>query len=235
MLQKLNNFIEKNYLWLFVAFLVLIFIRFDAVLLLNYIEVIRWPLVVLVVLWFFKKEIRILTTEKLKHFFIKVFGVELQGSLADQANESRLNTEIEGLPNEMIQEKINELAQTKEILTNTVEAVETLSRNLAIKEIELDFERIYSRIFGSQFSLLENIIVNGGVVKFDYVSGWYSVTQNEYLLFKDWNVFQYIGFLQNNGLIQYDSINNVVKITEKGKAFMNYIRLVMMYAGYKPF
>lgn len=71
MLMTLKNFMVKNYLWIILALFTLLFIWLNPVLFLDYIRVIRWPLVILVVIGFFKKEISILTTEKLKSFFIK--------------------------------------------------------------------------------------------------------------------------------------------------------------------
>jgi hypothetical protein len=231
-MQKVNDFIIKNHLWVIVATITLFCVWLNPVLFLDYMRVVKWPFVMLIVLGYFRKEISILTTEKLKSFFIKAFGVEFQGSLAEQNRESKPISEPDSLPNEMIQEKINELSQTHEILSTTIDA---LRRNLAVKEIEIDFERIYNRIFGSQFSLLENIIVNGGNLKLDQAIHWYMGIQNQYTLFKEWNATQYLAFLQNNALIEFDSVNNIIKISEKGKAFVKYIRLDMMYAGYKPF
>lgn len=192
--QKLNDFVIKNYLWLIIAF-TLFFIWLNPVLFLAYVEVIRWPLIVLLILWIFKREISILTTEKLKSFFIKFLGVEVQGSLAEQNKENPPINESENLPGDMIQEKIKELSQTKETQSAVID---TLRRNLAVKEIELDFERIYNRIFGSQFSLLENLIVGGGSLKISQVADWYSARIcAQFPIFKEWALFSLFVLFRN--------------------------------------
>jgi hypothetical protein len=78
------------------------------------------------------------------------------------------------------------------------------------------------------------MIVGGGTLKFDQVSAMITNLQNQYPIFQTWDIEQYINFLRVTGLAEYIVDRGIFKITEKGKAFVNYIRLDMMYAGHKP-
>lgn len=230
MLKELLTGLNIRKLGVLLGILALLCIWHNPILSLEYIKVICWPVVILLLAAVFQKEISILTTEKLKSFFIKILGIEFQGNLTDQSQAIQTIGERDNLPNEIVQQKMQELSQSQVVLSNIVE---NLQRDLAIKEIEVDFERIYNRIFGSQFFLLEHLIVNGGNLNFTIVTNWYLTVQNTNLALKDWNLFQYLNFLINNGLIENES-NTLIKITEKGKIFVQYIRNNMRYQGYKP-
>ncbi|MDO8507625.1 MAG: hypothetical protein Q7S53_03580 [bacterium] len=87
-------------------------------------------------------------------------------------------------------------------------------------QIELDFERIYNFIFGSQIFLLREIKSRNGV-GWDYVSDYFDSLRREYSVFNSWNLNTYLEFLKTHSLIEMK--DNFITVSQKGETFISYI------------
>jgi hypothetical protein len=115
-MEIVNNvrfLIVKNLSWIMLALIALFFAWLNPVLFLEYVRVTKWPIVIFVLLYYFKKEVSVLVTEKLKSFLIKALGVEFQGSLADQNNQIDKIAASKELPDELVQEKFTNYRNRK--------------------------------------------------------------------------------------------------------------------------
>ncbi|MFA6097638.1 MAG: hypothetical protein WC788_08520 [Candidatus Paceibacterota bacterium] len=154
---------------------------------LEYLKVLIWPLVILLIVYLFKSNIADLIgrIEEWEAPFIgkgKTHGVNPQQEIAktfprDEGKDFKM----------VIDAKEKEISALKD---NEQELVDKLTR----AQIELDFERIYNLIFASQIDLL--LKVNAfGKVEFAYVLDHYSRAQQASAsLLKDWTFSQYIKF-----------------------------------------
>ena len=87
--------------------------------------------------------------------------------------------------------------------------------------IALDFERIYSSIWGSQISILNflNTRISAGRTE---IQLYYEVSETLYPeVFKTYPFEKYIAFLVSQGLVQQDA--DVYTITLKGRTFLLYL------------
>jgi hypothetical protein len=195
---------------------------------LEYIKVLIWPIVVLLVVFTFRANISNFL-ERMEEWEIPFVGKgKAHGALTQQ--QETINTGAVVVQNEG--EDFNAIVAAKEkeitaLRDNTQQLVDKLTR----AQIELDFERIYNLIFASQIDLLLKIN-NFPQTEFAYIVDHYSKVQQSFITqLKDWNVTQYIQFLINNQLIEYRVDTMVVTITQKGRAFLSYLA-VMNYKKY---
>lgn len=195
---------------------------------LEYIQALAWPIVVLLVVFTFRVNIAQLI-ERMEEWEIPLIGKgKAHGALAQQ--QETIKTDVVVSQNEG--EDFKAIVATKEteikaLKDNTQQLVDKLTR----AQIELDFERIYSAIFASQIDLLLKIN-NFPQVEFAYILDHYGKAQQAaFAIFKEWNVYQYIQFLITNQLIEYKVDTLTISITIKGKAFLSYLA-VMNYKKY---
>lgn len=203
--------------------IVLLCIWFNPILFLKYIQVLRWPVLILLLVIMFKNEISKLVTDKT--FSLKAFGLELQGNLVSQAQSS---IKTDALTDQKYQKQIDQLVESHKIITGTNE---DLKKQLTTKELELQFEQIYNLIFGTQFALLEYLTNNNGCISYDSIISQFL---NNNFSFNDDFFAKFLGFLVNYNLIELDSYKQI-KITDKGRVFVYYIRRIRHYIINKPF
>ena len=119
----------------------------------------------------------------------------------------------------------NELEQLiiKDLATRGIETqadqIKVLTRQLAFTQLSLDYEQIYTLIFGSQISLLKrlNDVVGQGRSK-DYMDDYFSKVKVVYQEFNAWSLDQYLDFLFKRNLIT--NVNGKYHTTNKGVDFL---------------
>ncbi len=120
-----------------------------------------------------------------------------------------------------IEKSINEELKTKG-LNIEGDAVKVLLKHLAATQLELDFERIYNAIFGSQIHLLKKLNENSGTGRpIQFVDEFFLNVKNTFEEFNDWNREKYCQFLIGSSLIILE--NNSFNITIKGNEFLTWI------------
>ena len=106
---------------------------------------------------------------------------------------------------------------------NHQQNLQYLLEQLSIKDIQLDFERIYNIIFGGQIALLELLLPIPEGMPLASLAYFYSqVKRYHYPVFEKWTLEMYIQFLVNKQLIEVTQNGNY-KITTKGMNFITYI------------
>lgn len=183
---------------------------------LNYIKVLAWPFLVLLIVLAFRPNIAQLIT-RLEEFDIPMLGkgkatpLIQQESYPPQPDRSLPQPEYDAL----LKEKEKEIEGLKD---NTQKLIEKLT----VAEIELDFERIYNFIFSNQIDLLLKIN-NYPQVDFSFIENHFSNMQKLYPVFVDkgWSVNEYLVYLHNSGLLSLAGGKYLV--SQKGKAFLSYL------------
>jgi hypothetical protein len=118
---------------------------------------------------------------------------------------------------------------------------EYLRRRLAVTEIQLDFERIYRVIYGSQIAALRSLrAAPEGSLPRGFLEShlalskatWTAFPHIQNLTFEEW-----LGFLVRNELVSVPVANDLASvlaqhdtITQKGAAFLDYIDLLRLPA-----
>lgn len=195
---------------------------------LEYIKVLVWPIAILLIAFTFRINIARLI-ERMDEWEIPFLGKgRAHGALAQQ--HEPIKTDIVVANNEGDDFKAIVNAKEK-VITALKDGHQELVDKLTRAQIELDFERIYNIIFASQIDLLLKIN-NFPQVEFTYIIDHYSKAQQAGApIFNEWSVYQFIQFLINVQLIEYRADTMNVSITQKGKAFLNYLA-VMNYKKY---
>ncbi len=180
-------------------------------LILKFINVLAWPVTVVVILYFLKSEI--------KGLINRIIGGKLPGGVEFN---SPLNQEK---PNTDIPKDILELVNTKDVSkkNNVINSETQLVKEL---ETALFFERTYRIIFGSQMKLLEELRIRGitGAI-YEDIAAYYQQTRAQWPTLNSNPLESYLGFLTQSGLIEEMSgeQQRKYKITSKGVDFLEYI------------
>ncbi len=200
---------------------------------LEYIRVLAWPIVVLLISFTFRNNIAGLI-ERVEEWEIPGLGKGKAHAVLLQQEVTKTNTIVENNEDKdfiaIVDEKEVEIQALQE---SKQQLVDKLTR----AEIELDFERIYNFIFGNQIELLNQINNLGGEVAFEYTLEHFKKVQQNLLSLKEWSITGYLQFLVNNQLLEYKIVPSSnfgsIAITTKGKAFTAYIA-ARNYKKYSP-
>jgi hypothetical protein len=100
-----------------------------------------------------------------------------------------------------------------------------LSQELEIRTVELEFEQTYRLIYNTQLQALSAISGYPGGLKPENLSGHLEVhkilSSNAAGSYKD--IFSFMSFTIQQGLVIFDSSAQVFKITERGRVFLQYL------------
>lgn len=198
----------------------------------DLLQVLVWPLVVSIIAFIFKGEIK---SVLINGFSIKAAGVEVQGRRSEEESRGALESQkknpvvvmdsLEG--SNLLKEYKTVIEENwKEKYAELETGKRSLENELTVARIELDFERIYNVIFGSQIRLLEKMqSVNGGVFRKYFDDHFVEIKRYSIPFFNDWTVDKYLEFLFKNDLIRQTrkDLIAVFDITIKAKVFLEYI------------
>lgn len=185
----------------------------------NYLETILWPIVVIIAICIFRPSISSFVDELIE---ADIFGQKFKRQQKEiEQQERNVTTETAGdivnIDNEFFQKIV-------EIQEKNIEYIksdnEKLSSGLIKNKIELDFERIYNDIFASQIDLLRKMREKG-FLELRIIVFYFHFVKSKTPVLNDWDTTKYLNFLFNNGLIEIK--NNNYYITQKGQAFLFYI------------
>lgn len=204
-------------------------INIDWQLILNYLGVLSWPFVISVCVIYFRKNLAGLID---RITIIKgPGGTEIRAEEKTQANEQKqaektIDTEkIERLAKKQIKEIKSQFEKTLDEEKRSKDAtINYLLDQLSIKTLELNFEKVYRVIFGSQISLLRSLLSQDPKGKtIEEVLIFFAMVQRAWQpTFQSWTTDQYLNFLITNGLVEF-TFQSTYKITDKGKYFLGYI------------
>lgn len=195
---------------------------------LDYLKTIIWPITVIIIAFCFRTEISSLIKRIIS---AELPGLKLNAIPQEKAEESNLEFKLQNLPDDE-KNKLEELIQEKEnALSSASQNIDELNKTLVQKEIEVDFERIYNIIFGSQINLLNKMAGTLGYLGTQNVIQHFVLIQKAFEpMYNEWNFSTYLQFLYSQNLIvQRD--NYTIGITDKGKAFLQYVS-IMNYQKY---
>lgn len=196
-------------------------------LLLEYIKVLIYPVIIVATLFYYRKNFTSFIDRLWK---LKFPGGELEAEKQIEAQELEKTEpmsikELEDLfdDGDLVQ---NVKENYEKILEDTKksneETINNLLNEIAIRDLVIDFEKIYKVIFGSQISLLQHLNTKGfsGDTRV-YLESFFQTVKNIWPILKDWNLDQYLGYLITKSLI--DTSQGTYKITDRGKSFLSYV------------
>jgi hypothetical protein len=186
-----------------------------------------WPLVTVFTIFLFKDNIAKLIDELSE---LDIFGNKAKRGNQPPSQEKSLD-------------KTEDIKKDKEIYEQSQEIIKTLSNDvnilknqLANKEIELDFERIYNVIYGSQINILTYLNDSNATINLNQINKYYKdVQKNQHPFLNNIDMSQYLSFLTIiSRLLESVELDNY-RIAAKGKAFLKYIKEIRQYNLNKPF
>lgn len=188
-----------------------------------FLKISLWPLITLFFILYFKKNIGKFIDEVSE---LDIFGnrAKRDRQIPSQENQPSKDTDI-------LKEYKGLNEQYKNIINSLGNNVSTLKQQLTNKEIELDFERIYNLIFGSQIFILKYLI-NADSIGLGELANYYSTVQSNNPALSTWGIDQYLKLLISSGLIE-PITSGGFKITLKGRVFVGYIEQIRKYNAYK--
>lgn len=235
-----SKWYKKHRAKLYFLFLVAIFVvlmyfglRYKANwrLILDYISALKWPALVLIVLYFGRKRIPTIITELLKKD--KVSATLPGGSSFTFSNNQQeppsgqtiASTQIEEHAEEVQEGTVSITEPPATTSTNDADAYRELTNRLTVAEIQLEFERIWRMIFGTQIEVL---------LRLKQQTGGLSLMRLEYLFQEHLrrltsvgqppvyaNALNWVSWLEQYSLIQQES--GVYKLTPAGEIFLTYL------------
>ena len=164
-------------------------------LILEYIRVLIWPIVISGFLVYFRKNVG--------SFFDRVLKFKFAGGEFEAESQ--------------IKKEQQELLKSTEIKTsNSNESIEELKE-------QLEFEKIFGSIFGSQIRLLEILLPKSNGESRMFLENYFNEIKNIFInVFSNWSLDNYLQYLIGYKLIEMTSEGNY-KIAQKGINFLSYI------------
>ena len=191
----------------------------NTVIIMEFLKITLWPLLVIFLIFQFRKEIS-LFLGNIKVLNIMGNSVSTDYQKNRQENDSNKNGD-DSLKLKNSKEYITVVKELNVVKETDKELKERLERI----EVELEFERIYNLIFGSQIFLLK-LLVNNSMGAYDIINYYQSVIL-KFVVLHTWDFNLYLRILVNNNLITIDQ--NIYKITPKGILFIKYIEVIRQY------
>lgn len=180
----------------------------------EFLKAVVWPLVVLIFLIYNRKE--------LKSFIGRVNMVKFPFGTFASDEDQKLSQQKEDTNDKEVDDIVSRLKGEYESRMNQTEAASNELRNeVESLKMQLDFERVYVIIFGSQLQLLSRLM-NGPFVR-KTLDQYYGFVKNMYPVFSSWDLDSYLSFLLRKELVSWDFQTGELKITQKGEVFLNYI------------
>jgi len=192
---------------------------------LQFVTVLRWPFVVLVVGYFLRNEI--------KGLINRVRSGKLPGGFEFQSLPSQQN------PNTNVPLDIDESAETRKVELETEykkmaqdnsalkEQIDNLLTQIAKLQTALLFERMYQSIFGSQIKLLEELQLRGTAgTYYEDISAHYEQTRKLWPSLNSYALETYLNYLSDSKLIEsfMELDRKKYRITAMGIDFLEYIK-----------
>lgn len=178
-----------------------------------------WPLILLFAILLFKNQIGGFIDDLSE---LDIFGNKAKRQKTPPAQETQPAKDL-NVTKEY--KEINE--QYKTIINSLGNDVGTLKTQLANKEIEIDLERIYNTIFGSQIFILK-YLTTANFVGLNDLGKYYENVQKNNIVLQNWGIDQYLNFLMSSTLIEA-APNGGFQITPKGRLFITYIEKIRKY------
>jgi hypothetical protein len=194
---------------------------------LEYIKVLIWPAVVIIIIFLFKLNLAHLI-ENISEWDNPFLGKGKTRAPIQEQNSSNVNDQVTETKGEDFEKILDSKEkEIKAIKDNQNQLIEQLTR----AQIELEFERIYNLIFASQIDLLLKLNQYPEVEWSFIIDHFSKIKLSSLHMFDQWEAPQYIQFLINNQLVEIKLTNQTSQITVKGKAFLSYLT-TMNYKKY---
>lgn len=198
----------------------------------SLIELLKWPVVVIIIALFFKKPLSGLLN-RIKSIKGGKYALDtepqqnqIKAGTASEAKETKIEKIEKSLnvisedTRKIFQEAINKETEIDKI-KNPEEKSKALYNYAEALYIHLQFGRIYNLIFGSQISLL-NHLNSSHIETIDSIKFFYDNAVTKYPHLKNYPYENYLSFLQEQGLINI-SDKNKITITSIGRDFLKYL------------
>lgn len=194
---------------------------------LEYLKVLIWPIIIGGVIIYYRKNIQA--------FIDRIWKLKFPGGELEAEKQKNLQSVDEGGGRENAEETLSQQTELIEEVKNQYEtqystlqqnaqqAIQDLLNQLSVKDIQLNFERTYNVIFGSQIALLELLLPKTTGESRAFLDLFYSqVKKINFPIFENWTLDAYIQLLIYKLLVEVTPVGNY-KITVRGASFLSYI------------
>lgn len=197
---------------------------------LQILDVVKWPLVALIGIWWFKKQLSELI-DRVRA--VNKGGVEFRDNTPQPTVAPDSPTPGDDQYEQMMQYgHANLLPEAERLIdedfrhrgiTRDDQKIDILRRHLAVTQIYLQFQDTHGSIFGSQIALLRdlNSVVLAGRNQ-EYIDNWAN-TVIEREQFHGWTPNQYMTYLRDRNLVMFDEESQTWKITLLGQDYLLWI------------
>ena len=197
---------------------------------LQILGVVKWPLVALVGIWWFKKQFSDLIGRLRK---VDKGGVEFRDKTQQPTPPPDRPTPGDEQYKQMMQygyanllpeaERLIDEEFTEREIARDDQKIDILRRHLAVTQIYLQFQQIHASIFGSQVALLRdlNSVVLEGQNQ-EYIDAWANAIINREQI-EGWTPLQYMAYLQTWNLVLFDENAQTWKISLFGQDYLLWI------------
>jgi|GEM_PF-6109749 len=185
------------------------------VILYQYIESLKWVLLISGFLYFYRKEIMGILN---RPFSVSHNGTKVDFPLTQQQKEESSSEE-----KQIIQFSNQELDQVKENLNKKESEIKDKDQQIFKLTIEKHFEYTYRLIFRSQIQLLQNLQTVDGFSVIQLDAYFQNIKNTFPAEFIHWDSNLYLKFLYDQNLIFKDAVTGRVKITQIGDLFLKYL------------
>ncbi len=170
------------------------------------------PCVILIIFLSLRNEIKMLIN--------RINAIKWPGVVELRAEQQKPSEEIPSIGDNLKKDKVAKLERVDTSKNDLI-------NQLASLQVALHFERTYNLIFGSQIRLLEGLERLGSSGEnYENMAATYQNEQATYAISHSYPLRNYLGFLENAGLVKIISNANrrKVSITPMGVDFLEYIR-----------
>ena len=201
-------------------------------LILEYLKVIAWPIVVIIIISVFHNNLSNLIDRIQK--FKGPGGIEIQAELMKNTQEKIVNNpelkkedeDVLFTPdhNILFDTSISDNASSLYSLQSSLSSTKDKNKSLIIElnesKIHLHFEKISSYMFGSQIKFLELLYTKQNMSKKE-LENFYTSLIEKYFVFLSWSSDEFIKYMLFYKLIEIKNIE--ISITQKGINFIKYL------------
>ena len=175
-----------------------------------------WPIAILLIVKMFEKEIATFIG-RLKKMSVAGAALEAQESVLVVDNNALSTIKKE---NQLIAETAEAYKSLYKEMQEKSEADKNYFINQIIeRDIVINFERVHHLIFQSQINLLRRVNQQPQMMTNEFT--FFVMLQRAYEVHNSWTFDNYLHMLFTNNLIENQ--NQMLAITSKGKAFLNFI------------
>jgi predicted transcriptional regulator len=183
------------------------------ILLYKYLESLKWVLLIVGFLFFYRKEIKGILN---RPFSVTRNGTRVDFLIQQQKEENSINNDLPSLASNQIEKITKDLENKESVIKDKDQQIFKLT-------LEKHFEYTYRLIFRSQIQLLQNLQILSDGFTVIQLNDYFENIKKNFVALSGWDSDLYLKFLYDQNLIIRDNVTGKIKITPIGDLFLKYL------------